>query len=102
MWRIRFCLTAVAVAALMSAGAAFAQTPASPPATKPAPAAAARTASNPSTTTRVETWTKKQWAAAQKEWAKDKAKWAGCQKQSSDQKLAGRKSWSFLYKCMTS
>jgi hypothetical protein len=57
--------------------------------------------SKPSKVTQVETWTKKQWDAAKKDWAKDKAKWAACQKQSKDQKLEGRKSWSFLYTCMT-
>jgi hypothetical protein len=50
---------------------------------------------------RVETWTRKQWDSAQKEWAKDKAKWSGCRKQAGEQHLAGRKSWSFLYTCMT-
>jgi len=85
MSRLRFYLTAIAVAAVMSFSAAIAQT--SP---------------QPSTATQVEKWTTKQWAAAQKEWAKDKKKWADCRKQSKDQKLEGRKSWSFLYKCMTS
>jgi hypothetical protein len=51
--------------------------------------------------TQVETWTEAQWEAAKNEWAKDTAKWADCQKQSSTQKLEGRKSWPFLYKCMT-
>jgi len=64
--------------------------------------AQARTSSEPSTVSQVETWTKKQWAEAKKKWAKDKARWAGCQKQSNKQKLEGRESWSFLYKCMTS
>jgi len=54
------------------------------------------------TATQVEKWTTKQWEAAKKEWSKDKKKWADCRKQSRDQKLEGRKSWSFLYKCMTS
>jgi hypothetical protein len=50
---------------------------------------------------RVETWTRKQWDSAQKEWAKDKAKWSGCHKQAGEHHLEGRKSWSFLYTCMT-
>jgi len=86
----------VVLAGIAVSGIAYAQTPASPPATTLAPAS-----SKPSAATRVETWTKKQWDAAQKEWAKDKAKWADCRKQSSKQKLEGRKSWSFLYQCMT-
>jgi len=96
MSRIRFWLTTVAFAAMISCGAAIAQTPA----TKTA--AATPDSSKPSIETRVETWTKKQWDAAKKEWAKDKAHWTDCRKQSSDQKLTGRKSWSFLYNCMMS
>jgi hypothetical protein len=84
---IRFCLTAVALVAFMSASATVqAQAPDS---------------SKPSTVEQVETWTKKQYDAARKEWAKDKTKWTDCRKQSKDQKLTGRKSWSFLYTCMT-
>ena len=89
MSRFRFCLTAVAFAALTSCGVAIAQTPAPQP-------------SKPSVETRVETWTKKQWEAAKKEWAKDTTKWTDCRKQSKDEKLTGRKSWSFLYQCMMS
>ena len=102
MSRIWFHLTAVVFAAVMSSSAVFAQTSASPSATKPAPTASTPDSSKPSTATQVETWTRKQWETAKKEWAKDKAKWADCRKQSSKQKLEGRKSWSFLYKCMTS
>jgi hypothetical protein len=67
----------------------------------PAPVAAAPMSSNPSAATQIETWTTKQWDAAKHEWAKDKTKWADCEKQSDKQRLEGRKSWSFLYKCMT-
>jgi len=99
MSHIRICLTAIAASLIICAGAANAQSPASPPASKPAPAAAAQV--KPSTATQVETWTKKQWEAAKKEWSKDKARWTDCRKKSSKQKLTGRKSWSFLYKCMS-
>lgn len=102
MSRIRFRLTTVVIAAVMSSSAAIAQTSVSPPATKPAPAASAPDSSKPSIATQVETWTRKQWEAAQKEWAKDRTKWADCRKQSNEQKLEGRKSWSYLYNCMTS
>jgi hypothetical protein len=102
MFHIRFHLTAVAFAAVMSSGAVIAQTPVSPPASKSSPAVSAPDTSKPSIATQVETWTNTQWEAAKEEWAKDKAKWAGCQEQSSKQKLEGRKSWSFLYRCMTS
>jgi hypothetical protein len=96
---IRFCLMAATVVALMSSGAAVSQTPM--PAAKPAPVASAPVSSNPTTATRVETWSRKQWEAAKKEWAKDRAKWADCRKQSSARRLEGRRSWSFLHKCMT-
>lgn len=101
MPRMRFYLTAVAVAAVMSSSTAFAQTSVSPPAAKTAPATAGDS-SKPSTAAQVEKWTTKQWEAAKKEWAKDKTKWADCQKQSSTQKLEGRKNWSFLFTCMKS
>ena len=50
----------------------------------------------------VSKWTLKQWSQAKAKWAKEKEKWADCRKQSKDQKLTGRKSWSFLASCMTS
>lgn len=50
----------------------------------------------------VSKWTSQQWNRAKTEWAKEKEKWADCQKQSKDQNLTGRKSWSFLASCMTS
>jgi hypothetical protein len=50
----------------------------------------------------VSKWTRKEWNQAKAKWAKEKEKWADCQKQSKDQKLSGRKSWSFLASCMTS
>lgn len=80
-------------------GAGYAQTATSTPAPAPAPAPTSSRAADDAT--KVETWTKQQWNAAKKEWEKDKVKWASCQKQSTKQKLAGRKSWSFLYSCMT-
>ena len=91
----------VVLAGIAASGIAFAQTPAPAPARTQAPPLAA-TSSQPSAAARVESWTKKQWDAARKEWAKDKSKWADCRKQSKAQKLSGRKSWSFLYQCMTS
>ena len=101
MSRIGFCLASAFFAAVLSS-TAIAQTPASPSATKPPPATSATDSSKATIPTQVENWTKDQWEAAKKEWAKDKAKWASCQKQSGKQKLKGRKSWPFLYTCMTS
>jgi len=74
------------------AGVALAQTPASQP---------TATASPTSATTKAEAWTERQWTAMKNEWAKDRQKWTGCRTQAHDQKLVGRKSWSFLYQCMT-
>ena len=96
-----FIAAGVVLAGAVACGVAFAQAPATPPAKTPAPAAAAPMSSNSSAAAQVEAWTTKQWDAAKQEWAKDKTKWADCEKQSDKQKLEGRKSWSFLYKCMT-
>ena len=84
---------AAAVVAIGSAvsGVAFAQ----------APTPSAPSSSTSSRAAQIEAWTTKQWDAAKQEWAKDKTKWADCEKQSDKQKLEGRKSWSFLYTCMT-
>ena len=92
----------VILAGTVVCGGSFAQAQATPPAKTPAPAASTPASSNPSAVAQVESWTTKQWDGAKKEWAKDKTKWAGCQKQSDQQKLEGRKSCSFLYKCMSS
>jgi hypothetical protein len=101
MNKARFTLVAVVVlAGVSTSGLANAQTPSGLPA-KPHAVPATTTSPEPSTAKKVETWTQKQWDTAQKEWSKDKAKWAGCQKQSHAQDLSGRKSWSFLYQCMT-
>ncbi len=80
---------------------AIAQPAATSSATKSEPVMSASDSSKPSMATQVDTWTTKQWNVAKKEWAKDKIKWSDCQKQSQSQKLEGRKSWAFLYKCMT-
>jgi hypothetical protein len=50
----------------------------------------------------VSKWTRKQWNQAKVKWSKEEAKWTDCNKRATDQKLRGRKSWSFLYDCMTS
>jgi hypothetical protein len=102
VFRIWFWLAAVGFAAALSSTAAIAQASVSPPATKSAPAASAPDSSKSSTATQVETWTRKQWEAAKKEWARDTKKWTDCRERSGKQKLEGRKSWSFLYTCMTS
>ena len=67
-----------------------------------APAQTATPEPSPSKIDDASKWTTKQWNQAKAKWAKEKEKWADCQKQSKDQKLTGRKSWSFLAACMTS
>jgi Rieske Fe-S protein len=98
MSRVRSVLVSVAVAGMVMSGEALAQAP-----EQSAPA------KEPSTTAKIEAkadevakWTTKEWNKAKAKWAKEKEKWAGCQKQSKDQGLTGRKSWSFLASCMTS
>jgi hypothetical protein len=93
---IRLSLSAVALTGLISLGAAFAQTP-SP---SPSPTTVTTT-TEPSTVSKVEKWSTKEWNAAKSKWAKEKTKWADCRQQSVEQKLTGRKSWGFLYDCMT-
>ena len=96
--RLLIAITFVGVIA--ASGAVLAQTPPQP-AQKPAPETSSPATSQPSTAQKVQHWTLKQWAAAKKKWAKDKEKWADCRKQAGDKNLTGRKSWSFLYECMT-
>jgi uncharacterized lipoprotein YajG len=81
-------LVFVIAASALSAGVACAQTP------------AAQTV-QPSAVSKVENWTNEQWKAAKAEWVKDRTKWSDCQQHAAEQKLTGRKSWSFLYTCMT-
>jgi hypothetical protein len=108
MISLRNAALAVILAGAVASGLALAQTiPPSPPAatdSKPAPKAAESktqdSKSGVSTATQVQDWTRRQWNAMTKEWSKDKAKWADCRKKSSDRKLSGRKSWSYLYECM--
>jgi hypothetical protein len=97
MYIVRSALVAVAILGIAASGVALAQQPApsSPPASAPV---------SPPTSSKVDDvskWTMKQWNQARAKWAKEKDKWADCRKQAKDQKLTGRKSWSFLASCMT-
>lgn len=96
--RVTF-VASVFLAAIATAGVCVAQAPSSSPATISAPGVSI--APKPTAKARVETWTRKQWEAAKREWAKDKTKWADCRTRSIQRKLKGRKSWSFLYECMS-
>ena len=93
------CLSAIVLAGLFSVGATLAQTPASPPPQNSPSTPPAQTA-EPSMVTQIENWTEAQWEAAKAMWMRENAKWTECERQATDQKLTGRQSWVFLYKCM--
>ena len=93
--RIRLGLSTVALAGLISVGAASAQTPSSPPAQN-----LPSTTSASSTVADVEKWTTDEWEAAKAKWSAESAKWGDCEQQATNQKLTGRQSWIFIYKCM--
>jgi hypothetical protein len=96
---VRSALLSAAVVGLVMSGEGLAQTPA-PESSQPAKESIKSKVESKADD--VAKWTKKEWNKAKGEWAKEKEKWAGCQKQSKDQGLSGRKSWSFLASCMTS
>jgi hypothetical protein len=101
MKHMRASLTAAALACVFAGSLAFAKTPEPAPAGSITPTPAAPASSEPSDVSKVEKWTKNEWNNAVKQWAQDKTKWARCREQSKARKLSGRKSWSFLYRCMT-
>jgi hypothetical protein len=90
---VRSALIAVAIAGIVMSGEGLAQTPA------PEQSTSSKIKSKADD---IAKWSVKEWNQAKAKWAKEKEKWAGCRKQSKDQGLAGRKSWSFLASCMTS
>jgi len=49
----------------------------------------------------VSKWSRRQWNAAKAKWSREKVKWSDCRRQADRKKLSGRKSWTFLYNCMT-
>jgi hypothetical protein len=53
------------------------------------------------TMTDVSKWTHRQWHVAKVKWQEERASWNSCQTEARAQNLAGRKSWQFLYDCMT-
>jgi hypothetical protein len=93
---IRCALAAVAILGIVTTGAALAQT-----APRNDPGRLNVFHSTEPESDDVSKWTTKEWNKAKAKWAVEKVKWADCRKQSKDQKLAGRKSWSFLASCMT-
>ena len=87
-YRVR--AAAVVLAIAVGSSAALAQSSSSPSATSTISATASE----------VKDWTRKKWNAMKREWKKDKAKWDACNQKSSDKKLKGKASWSFIYDCM--
>ena len=99
-------LSVVVLVGAIAASAALAESGQKPSTVKAdAPAASSKATpaakAEPSMVSKVDTWTLAVWNAAKAGWAKDKAKWAACRKDAGAKKLSGRKSWSFLYTCMT-
>jgi len=82
------------LAVMLVGGAAQAQTqtPAAPPSIS---AQASQTVND------VSKWTRQHWHAARAKWQEEKIAWNGCQNEAKAQNLSGRKSWQFLYDCMT-
>ena len=78
----------------LAAGVSLAQSPQPQPAPKP-------TATLTTQVEDVSKWTRKQWSAAKAKWSEETMKWNDCQTQATGKKLSGRKSWPFLYDCMT-
>jgi hypothetical protein len=95
MTQIRISILAAALLTLAATASAIAEEPA-PPKTEGKPVAVLATKMED-----ISNWSKKQWYAAKAKWVKEKVKWADCQMQTVDKKLSGRKSWPFLYSCMT-
>jgi hypothetical protein len=95
----RTILMPLVAVALLGAGAAQAQTQTQ---TSPSSAPTASVSAQASQTmTDVSKWTRKQWHAAKAKWVEEKDTWNGCQTRAIAQNLSGRKSWQFLYDCMT-
>jgi hypothetical protein len=91
MTRITTSFIAACVAAAVLSAPVYAQTP--PPATPPA-------AAQPSTTEKIKTRTKAEWAKLRAEWNKDKAKYATCRDKAKADGLKGTKRLSAIYDCM--
>jgi hypothetical protein len=53
-----------------------------------------------STTEKVKTMTKAQWAKLRAEWSKDKAKYTACRTDAKAKGLKWRKRWVAIYDCM--
>lgn len=102
MLRSRMLFVSLALVAAFGIGAAtsmaqtsMAQTQTTPPKDTSVSAQASQTM------TEVSKWTRRQWHAAKVKWQEERDSWNSCQTEAKAQNLAGRKSWQFLYDCMT-
>ncbi|MGC2080234.1 MAG: hypothetical protein WA728_30315 [Xanthobacteraceae bacterium] len=95
MIRLNSYVLSVVVLTCLGAGALFAQGQTQPQlATKPAGTSTMKMED-------VSKWTQKQWNAAKAKSTEEKTQWNDCQTQAKAKNLSGRKSWHFLYDCMT-
>jgi hypothetical protein len=85
----------LALAAALGIGPAMAQTQSTPSKDTSVSAQASQTMTD------VSKWTREQWHAAKVKWQEERASWNSCQTEARSQNLSGRKSWQFLYDCMT-
>lgn len=102
MLRSRTLFVSLALVAAFGIGAAtsMAQTSMAQTQTTP-PKDASVSAQASQTMTDVSKWTHRQWHAAKVKWQEERDSWNSCQTEAKAQNLAGRKSWQFLYDCMT-
>jgi hypothetical protein len=86
---IRWLLAMALVAGAIGTGVAFSQS-------------ASEAQAKATTTEKVKTISARQWSRMKRQWSKQTVKWTSCNKQADDQKLTGRKSWTFIASCMSS
>jgi hypothetical protein len=92
-------LVCLVFATVLGTGAAVAQTQNAPAQNTAKDTSVSAQAAQ--TMTDVSKWTRKQWSAAKAKWVEEKDAWNGCQNEARAKNLSGRKSWQFLYDCMT-
>lgn len=95
MLRPRMLFVSLALAAAFGIGPAMAQTQSTPSKDTSVSAQASQTMTD------VSKWARRQWHAAKVKWQEERASWDSCQTEARSQNLSGRKSWQFLYDCMT-
>src|SRR5262249_9677784 len=95
MIRLNSYVLPIVIVTYLAAGASLAQSQTQPQqAPKPADTSTMKMED-------VSKWTQKQWNVAKAKWTEKKTQWNDCQTQATAKNLSGRKSWQFLYDCMT-